>query len=102
LFEIEKQQQKECLLFGIQIDTPGHTFSWSKSMPELITTCWAHGKPNQSIYSVQGEREIFNPSEPKVYTVMDGLIREIKQRFPSNYVHLGMDEVYDKCWSVLF
>ncbi|CAF0888569.1 unnamed protein product [Adineta ricciae] len=81
-----------------EIDTPGHTFSWSKSMPELITVCWAHGKPYQAIYSIQGEMEIFNPSEPRVYSTMDALLREIKERFPSNYIHLGMDEVYDKCW----
>ena len=88
-------------------------------MPELITVCWAHGKPYQAIYSVQSEMEIFNPSEPRVYSVMDALLREVKERFPSNYVHLGrvsidllffnlltslffegMDEVYDKCWYV--
>ncbi|UJR22803.1 hypothetical protein I4U23_025834 [Adineta vaga] len=81
-----------------EIDTPGHTFSWSKSMPELITVCWTHGKPYQAIYSIQGQMEIFNPSEPRVYSTMDALLREVKERFPSNYIHLGMDEVYDKCW----
>ena len=88
-------------------------------MPELITVCWANGKPYQAIYAVQGEMEIFNPSVPRVYTVMDTILREVKRRFPSNYIHLGirlnlfaraesflsvcrlllgMDEVYDKCW----
>lgn len=59
-------------------------------MPELITICWAHGKAYQAIYSVQGEMEIFNPSEPRVYSTMDALLREINERFPSNYIHLGM------------
>ena len=59
-------------------------------MPELITVCWAHGKPYQAIYSIQGKMEIFNPIEPRVYSTMDALLREIKERFPSNYVHLGM------------
>ena len=59
-------------------------------MPELITVCWAHGKPYQAIYSIQGEMEIFNPIEQRVYSTMDALLREIKERFPSNYVHLGM------------
>ncbi|CAF0814156.1 unnamed protein product [Adineta ricciae] len=81
-----------------EIDTPGHTHSWSKSMPQLLTVCWANGKPYQAIYGVQGEMEVFNPSEPHVYTVMETLLREVKQKFPSNYIHLGMDEVYDKCW----
>ena len=67
-------------------------------MPELITVCWHNGLPYQEIYGVQGKMEIFNPSEPRVYTTMDTLLREVKRRFPSNYIHLGMDEVYDKCW----
>jgi N-acetyl-beta-hexosaminidase len=70
-------------------------------MPELITVCWGHGKPLQSFYSIQGEMEILNPSEPRVYSAMDALLREVKERFPSNYIHLGMDEVYDKCWYVI-
>ncbi|CAF3944746.1 unnamed protein product [Rotaria sp. Silwood2] len=77
-----------------EIDTPGHTYSWGKSMPELITPCWANGKPYQAIYGIQGAMEIFNPIEPRVYSTMDALLREVKSRFPSNYIHL----VYDKCW----
>ncbi|CAF4499745.1 unnamed protein product [Rotaria socialis] len=58
------------------IDTPGHTYSWRKAMPELITVCWANGKPNQAIYGVQGEMEMFNPLKPRVYSTMDALLRE--------------------------
>ncbi len=63
-------------------------------MPELITVCWANGKPYQPIYGVQGAMEIFNPSEPRVYSTMNGLLREVKDRFPSNYIHLGMRKDY--------
>ncbi|CAF2127838.1 unnamed protein product [Rotaria magnacalcarata] len=84
-----------------EIDTPGHTYSWGKSMPELITVCWANGKPYQAIYGQHGEMEIFNPIEPRVYSTMDALLREVKSIFPSNYIHLGMDEVYDLCWQVI-
>jgi hypothetical protein len=58
-------------------------------MPELITVCWENGKPYQAIYGTQGAMEIFNPSEPHVYSTMDTLLREVKGRFPSNYIHLG-------------
>jgi N-acetyl-beta-hexosaminidase len=61
-------------------------------MPELITVCWANGKPYQPIYGTQGVMEIFNPSEPRVYSTMNALLREVKDRFPSNYIHLGMCE----------
>jgi N-acetyl-beta-hexosaminidase len=63
-------------------------------MPELITPCWANNKPYQPIYGVQGPAENFNPSEPRVFSTMDGLLREVQQRFPSNYIHLGMRKVY--------
>ncbi|CAF5222361.1 unnamed protein product, partial [Rotaria magnacalcarata] len=61
-----------------EIDTPGHTYSWGKSMPELITVCWTNGKPYQAIYGQHGEMEIFNPIEPRVYSTMDALLREVK------------------------
>ena len=87
-----------CALFNLsarnispvmKIDTPGHTYSWGKAMPELITPCWANGEPYEAIYGVQGKMEIFNPSEPRVYSTMNGLLREVQERFPSNYIHLG-------------
>ena len=58
-------------------------------MPELITVCWANDKPYQAIYGVQGEMEIFNPSVPSVYLTMNMLLKEVQERFPSNYIHLG-------------
>ena len=61
-------------------------------MPELITVCWANGKPYQAIYGTQSEMEIFNPIEPRVYATMEELLREIKNRFPSNYIHLGKSD----------
>lgn len=58
-------------------------------MPELLTVCWANGLPYQAIYGTQGEMEIFNPSEPRVYSVMEALLQEVKETFPSNHIHLG-------------
>ncbi len=58
-------------------------------MPELLTVCWNDGKPYQPIYGRQGAMEVFNPSEPRVYSTMDAVLREVKDRFPSNYIHLG-------------
>jgi N-acetyl-beta-hexosaminidase len=63
-------------------------------MPELLTVCWANGKPYQPIYGVQGAMETFNPSEPRVYSTMNGILREVKDRFPSNNIHLGMNRDY--------
>lgn len=58
-------------------------------MPELLTPCWSDNKPYQPIYGVQADMEIFNPSEPRVFSTMDALLREVKDRFPVNYIHLG-------------
>ncbi|CAF1111011.1 unnamed protein product [Didymodactylos carnosus] len=73
-----------------EFDTPGHTFSWSKSHPDLITDCWQDGKPNQAIYSVQGEREIFDVTKPIVYEIMEKLLNEIHEVFLEKYMHLDI------------
>ncbi|CAF2080070.1 unnamed protein product [Rotaria magnacalcarata] len=81
-----------------EIDTPGHTYSWGKSMPELITVCWANGKPYQAIYGQHGEMEILNPIEPRVHSTMDALLREVKSIFPSNYIHLVTPGTIVQIW----
>lgn len=81
-----------------ELDTPGHTYSWGLGYPDLITICWKDGKPFQDIYNVQGKREILNPIQNMTYEFMRNLISELKNVFKDPFIHLGMDEVYYKCW----
>jgi hexosaminidase len=63
-----------------------------------LTVCWNDGKPYQSIYSVQAESEILNPTVESLYPIIKNILAEFKLLFPDEYIHLGMDEVYYECW----
>ncbi|ELT93601.1 hypothetical protein CAPTEDRAFT_180694 [Capitella teleta] len=95
----------EARLRGIRVipefDTPGHTWSWGQSHPELITPCWGkglEGGPNVPNFPEHGAEEIVNPMLETTYSFLEELFREIVADFPDEYIHLGMDEVYYACW----
>ncbi|CAD5121848.1 DgyrCDS10315 [Dimorphilus gyrociliatus] len=94
--------KREARLRGIRVipefDTPGHTFSWGKSFPELLTPCWGQGRPDTPNYPHHGPREIINPTLESTFDFMRDLYMEIRDDFPDEYVHLGMDEAYYACW----
>lgn len=80
-----------------EFDTPGHTLSWGKGQPNLLTECFYN---NQSM----GEKEKtksygpMNPIIDSTYEFLEEFFREIVKRFPDQYLHLGGDEVDFTCW----
>lgn len=75
-----------------EFDSPGHTLSWGRGHPELLTQCYgSDGKPN-------GQKGPIDPIKNEVYTFMEKLFTEIAHRFPEQYIHLGGDEVNPSCW----
>ncbi len=74
--------------------TAGHTASWGKGYPEVLTEC----------YSQDGQKTgalgPLNPARNETYTFLWRLLREAAQVFPDTYVHLGGDEVPFDCWEV--
>lgn len=97
-----KQLIEHARIRGIRVipefDSPGHVDSFGRTFPEFITTCWNDGKPFQGIYSKQAKAEIFNPTVEKLYPVLKNFLSELKSVFKDDYIHLGNDEVYYKCW----
>ena len=75
-------------------EAAGHTASWGKGYPELLTQCYdEQGHPN-------GQLGPLDPTQNATYTALWLLLREATQVFPDTYLHLGGDEVPFDCWQV--
>lgn len=72
----------------------GHTASWGKGYPDLLTDCYSKkGKP-------LGIKGPINPARNESYELLWSLLMEVATVFPDQYVHMGGDEVPFDCWKV--
>ncbi|CAH8605066.1 unnamed protein product [Schistosoma rodhaini] len=82
-------------LRGIRImpefDTPGHTNSWGRGYPEVLTKCYINGE-------LDGTLGPINPINNFSYNFVSQLYKELFNVFPDNWFHLGGDEVEYHCW----
>lgn len=74
-----------------EFDTPGHTQSWGKAYPELLTPCYNGATPN-------GKLGPMNPILNSTYRFLKEFFDEVTRVFPDQYLHLGGDEVPFNCW----
>ncbi|XP_003747056.1 beta-hexosaminidase subunit alpha [Galendromus occidentalis] len=81
-----------------EIDTPGHTQAIGKIFPKLLTPCYGEGGKGTSRHPDFAGFEMLNPMQNYTYDVMKEIFNETTRTFPDEYIHLGMDEVYYKCW----
>ena len=77
-----------------EFDMPGHATSWAVGHPELAS---APGP-----YKIERQAGIFDPTldptREEVYQLLDGLLGEMAELFPDEYIHIGGDENEGKQW----
>ncbi|XP_041966186.1 beta-hexosaminidase subunit alpha isoform X1 [Alosa sapidissima] len=74
-----------------EFDSPGHTQSWGKGKPDLLTPCYRGDVPSGTFGPV-------NPILASSYSFMAKLLKEVTSVFPDSFLHLGGDEVNFSCW----
>jgi hexosaminidase len=78
-----------------EFDIPGHATSWVVGYPELAS---APGP-----YVIERKWGVFDPvldpTNPKVYELLDGFLGEMAALFPDPYIHIGGDENNGVHWS---
>ena len=77
-----------------EIDVPGHCFGLLRAVETLIE------KTDKSQYiSIQNySLNTLNPAMDETYKILDMVIKEVAELFPSPYLHIGADERPSGAW----
>lgn len=96
LKQVERLASQRGIRVVIEMDMPGHAFSWglSEGLTDITTLCPKYTDELGHIDDVP-----LDPTLPKTYDVIDQLIMELVQIFPDKYLHVGGDEVKYGCWN---
>jgi hexosaminidase len=78
-----------------EFDMPGHTTAWLASHPELATVT---GKTYEPALAYGILEDVLDPTNPKLFKLLDKLIGDMTEIFPDEYFHIGGDEVVYKQW----
>jgi len=78
-----------------EIDVPGHCYAMLEALPELRD-------PGETgtYFSIQGfPNNCLNPAMPAVFKALEIILGELCDLFPSQYFHVGADEVPEDAWT---
>ncbi len=78
-----------------EIDLPGHSKAAIASYPDIL--CDLTGEVELSIQGVSNN--VWCASYEKNYQMLEDIVREMVQLFPSQYLHVGGDEVVTSQWA---
>ena len=77
-----------------ELDMPGHVTSWLCAHPE-----WGPRRmPVAPTNKFGPHPAVLNPADAAVYAAIDGLLGELAEVFPDEFVHVGGDEVDPTWW----
>ncbi len=65
--------------------------SWGKGIKNLLTPCYSGPMLN-------GKFGPIDPTNNATYEFLEGLLKELVEIFPDQYMHFGGDEVDYTCW----
>ncbi len=78
----------------MEIDVPGHSYSFGKGYPEIVANCPSYAANINNIP--------LNPASEQTFQVLEGIIKQLSQLFgednDSRYMHFGADELVTSCW----
>lgn len=98
-----QQQVKEVIAYAAErgitvipeIDIPGHCRAAIKSLPHLLQD----NEDRSQFRSIQHYTDnVLNPALPGTYEFLDTVLEEVAELFPSQWIHIGADEVPDGVW----
>jgi hexosaminidase len=79
----------------LELDVPGHTYSWGLSYPNATIPCPHAVKADIGSINSVG----LDPSNEEAYQIVGGLLQEFMKLAADEYLHLGGDEVKFECWN---
>ncbi|RWS27388.1 beta-hexosaminidase subunit beta-like isoform X2 [Leptotrombidium deliense] len=80
----------------VEFDTPGHTLSWGKGVKDLVIDCRTINREYSGL-SLKGGG-VLQVTHPSTYQFLRNFFKEVTDRFPDEYIHIGGDEVSTECW----
>lgn len=78
-----------------EIDLPGHSRAAAKAYPEILC-----GGPFDTVPSHDDRRQVWCATKESNYEMLDKILGEVAALFPSEYIHVGGDEVDPEQWTV--
>jgi len=81
-----------------EIEMPGHSYAVVSVYPELYCEGQKKIEGRGAATKTGVFREVVCPSNPKVYEFYEKVLDEVCELFPSQYIHVGGDEVPRKNW----
>ncbi|KAK1259439.1 Beta-hexosaminidase 2 [Acorus gramineus] len=85
-----------------EIDAPGHTGSWAKAYPDIVTCANMFWMPEGAEWADRLAAEPgtgqLNPLKPETYRVVRDVLRDVAALFPEPFLHAGADEIAPGCW----
>lgn len=77
-----------------EIDMPAHALSWGSAFRDIIVRCDNLAQRQETPHNIYP----LDPSNPKTFLIIEEVLKQITKVFPSQYMHIGGDEVNDLCW----